>query len=120
MINIKPQIVSTLKTIPGIKQVCYSWPEDFEKIPCITYKIEDNSTNTITDNEEQLSNIRFEIDIWTEGASENSSIAAQVDNLFSGMGFQRGFYNDFKDDRLIHGVMKYYGIVDKNKKYVYQ
>lgn len=120
MTNIKPLILSTLETIQGIKQVCYSWPEDFGKIPCITYKIEDNSIHTITDNEEQLSNIRFQIDIWTEGASENSSIAAQIDTLFSGMGFERVSYNDLKDGALIHGVMKYFGIVDKDKKYVYK
>lgn len=120
MINIKPQILSALETITDIAQVSYSWPEDFSKVPCITYKIEENSTHTKTENIERLSNIRFQIDIWTKGASQNSSIAAQVDSIFSEMGFERNFYNDFKDDGFIHGVMKYHGIVDSEKQFVYQ
>lgn len=120
MINMKPLILSTLETIPGIAQVCYSWPEDFEKIPCLTYKIEDNSTHTKTENIERLSNIRFQVDIWTKTSSQNSAIAGQVDAKFSEMGFERNFYNDFKDGALIHGIMKYKGIVDSEMKYVYQ
>lgn len=120
MINIKPLILNTLKTIPDIAQVTYSWPEDFGKMPCITYTIEDNSTHTKTENIERLSNIRFQIDIWTKTSSQNSAIAAQVDAKFSEMGFERNFYKDFKDGALIHGVMKYKGIVDSEMKYVYQ
>ena len=120
MINIKPLILQTLETIPGIKQVSYSWPDDFARVPCLTYKIEDNSTHTKTENIERLSNMRFQIDIWTKSSSENSTIAALVDTKFNEMGFERVFYNDFKDGVLIHGVMKYKGIVDSEMKYVYQ
>ena len=120
MINIKPLILQTLETIPGIKKVCYSWPEDFAELPCLTYKIEDNSTHTKTENIERLSNIRFQIDIWTKSASQNSVIAEQVDAEFNDMGFERVFYNDLKDGALIHGVMKFKGIVDSEMKFVYQ
>ena len=120
MINIKPLILSTLETIPGIKQVAYAWPEQEGKVPCLTYKIEDNSTHTKTENIERLSYIRFQIDVWTKTPSQNSAIAAQVDEKFNEMGFERVFYNDFKDGALIHGVMKYKGIVDSEMKYVFQ
>lgn len=120
MINIKPLILDTLKTIPEILEVSYSWPEDFAKIPCLTYKIEDNSIHTKTENIERLSNIRFQIDIWTKSASQNSTIAAEVDSRFNEMGFERVFYNDLKDGDLIHGVMKFKGIVDSEMKFVYQ
>lgn len=120
MINIKPHILQMLKTIPGVTQICHAWPEDFGKLPCITYKIEDNSTHTKTDNIERLSNIRFQIDIWTKSGSENSLIASQIDKKFNEIGFERVFYNDLKDDAFIHGVMKYRGIVDSEINYVYQ
>lgn len=120
MINIKPQILSALENIPDIAQVCKEFPEDFASMPTITYKIEDNSVHTKCEGQELLSNIRFQIDVWAESASEGSSICFQVDSIFSEMGFERNFYNDIEDGKLNHSIMKYHGIVDNEMKYVYQ
>lgn len=120
MINLKPLILSELESIPGIAQVSKEFPEDFAKMPTITYKIEDNSTNTIVDGIEVLSNIRFQIDVWTKGSSEGSYICSIINSKFIGMGFERNFYHDFKDGKLTHSIMKFHGIVDNEMKYVYQ
>ncbi|TDT63425.1 tail completion protein gp17 [Fonticella tunisiensis] len=120
MINIKPLILSALETISGIAQICKDFPKDFAKMPTITYKIEDNSTHTRVDGKEVLSNIRFQIDVWAERASEGSAICSKVDEIFSGMGFERNFYQDIEDGELNHSIMKYHGIVDSEMKYVYQ
>ena len=120
MINIKPLILQTLELVPGVNQVCYAWPDDFEDIPCITYKIEDNSVNTKTDKVEKLTNIRFQIDVWTISASDNSTLAGLVDAMFQEMGFERNLYNDFKDGAYVHGVMKYHGVIDSRNNLVYQ
>jgi hypothetical protein len=120
VINIKPLILTTLKTIPDIAQVSKSWPEDFAKVPAVTYKIEDNSVHTRVDGKEVLSNIIFQIDVWTKGSSEGSAICSKVDELFTSMGFERDFYTDIEDGKLNHSIMRFKGIVDIDMKYVYQ
>lgn len=118
MINIKPQINGLLNEIPGVT-VSYFYPENFAKLPHVSYYEASNSEHLRTDGEEQLTDITIQIDVWSRAST--SEIALLVDTKMTSIGFKREFSGDLKDPSgLNHKSMRYRGIVDKDKKYVYQ
>lgn len=118
MINIKPQINDLLNEVPGVT-VSYFYPEDFANLPHISYYEASNNEYLRTDGEEQLTDIAIQIDVWSK--TSTSELALLVDSKLSSIGFKREFSGDLKDPSgLNHKSMRYRGIVDKDKKYVYQ
>lgn len=118
MINIKPLILAEIDKI-GIP-VFFFYPSDWAKLPCISYYEASNTEYLRTDDEEQLSEINIQIDIWADKPSENSELALKVDERMDAIGFVRQFCGDLFNDGIYHKTMRYRAIVDKEKKYVYQ
>lgn len=117
MLNIKPQINSLLKEIPDVK-VSFFYPEDWSKIPHITYYEASNSEYDSWDGVEAHSQIEIQIDIWDKKST--SELALAVDGKMSSIGFRRVFSGDLQDPSgLKHKTMRYRGIVSKNNV-VYQ
>lgn len=118
MINIKPIIK---KALDGIcSNVVDGYPNDWEKFPIVAMKEEKNSPHTITDDEEQISTIRYKLDVWTMNESA-SSLVMEIDKKISMLGLRRIFCEDAPEMRrgLKHKVLRYEGHVDVNNMRVY-
>lgn len=76
----KADIYGLLKTLPyNIEQ---THPEKFNKLPCIIFKIDDNTPSLDLDKNITKQDIVIVIDIWGEGSSKTSNILAEVEELF--------------------------------------
>ncbi len=116
MINVKPIIYEALKSVLNNVNDCY--PKEWVKFPIVQYIEEDNRVHTKTDDIEQLTYLRYKIDIWNKGST--SETASAVDGVLSSLGFKRIFCCDAPDPSgLKHKVMRYEGIIDKNMKYIF-
>ena len=117
MINIKPIIKSELdKVSDNVNDDYYSI---FERFPVIQYMEEDNKTYSITDGKEQLSYIKYKIDVWNN--EDISDIAIGVDEVLSNLGLVRVECIDIPEkDQLKHKVMRYECIIDVNNMRVYK
>ena len=116
MINIKPLILKELKKIS--ENVNDTYPSDWSTFPVIQYVEEDIKTHTKTDDKEQLTYIRYKIDIWNNRST--SDIAIAVDEVLSSLGLIRIQCLDTPEpNQLKHKVMRYEGIIDVNNMRVY-
>lgn len=116
MINLKPIICNALKTVATNVNDCY--PSDWCTFPVVQYIEEENKTHTKTDGIEQLAYIRYKIDIWHNRSTSDTATA--VDRVICNLGFKRTFCNDAPDPSgLKHKVMRFEGIVDKEKRYIF-
>lgn len=118
MINIKPLIFAELEKLSY--PVSFFYPENWSTFPCVSYYELSNTEHLRTDDEEQLSEIIIQIDIWSMSSSKNSEIAISIDGSMSSIGFVRNFCGDLFNEGIHHKTMRYRAIVDKDKKYVYQ
>lgn len=111
MINLNKIIVSVLREIKGVKNLCKEYPEDFALMPTVTYKENENSDTGKT-TKEVISNIEYQFDIWNKGATFD--IATQIDESLSGMGFRRVTSVEIVDpsSKLNHRIMRYRGKYD--------
>lgn len=118
MINIKPIITTALETV--CDNVCDGYPSNWERFPIIAMEEENNVPHTITDDLEQISTIRYKIDIWTfnESASE---LAIAVEEVLSNLGLVRTFGADAPELRqgLKHKVLRFEGDIDTHTMHVY-
>ena len=118
MINIKPLILAELEKLHY--PVFFFHPSEKASLPCISYYEASNVEVLRTDNEEQLSEINIQIDVWSESPSKNSEIALKIDKSISTLGFVRQFCGDLYDNGVHHKTMRYRAVVDKQMKYIYQ
>ena len=124
MKNLKPQVYKMLKTIEGVKQVSFFYPQNWaeDKLPAISYFESKNEANRFTfDSGEFLSSIAFTVDIWAFSPSECSSIAEQVDEKATAMGWHREFSMDLYDDsaKIHHKTMRYGGLYQPSTDLIY-
>lgn len=116
MINIKPLILKELNKI--YENVNDTYPSDWSTFPVIQYIEEDNKIHTKTDDKEQLTYIRYKIDIWNNRST--SDIAKAVDEVLSSLGLIRIQCLDAPEpNQLKHKVMRYEAVIDVNNMRVY-
>lgn len=113
MVNIKPQIYELLKTIPNT-EVTYFFPQNFTKLPVISYYELSNTTAVKSDGKEYSSEIHIQVDAWTKTSSATSELAVQIDNLMISKGFYREMSMDLYEQttKIHHKTMRYRGIVN--------
>lgn len=117
MYDVKPEINTLLESIPGVT-VSDAYPKDFTKLPHISFYEIDNS-DPLKLRQEYLTDISIQIDIWHNRST--GSIAQQVDEKMSSIGFRRQFMADVPDPSGIkHKTMRYRGIVDTRTNLVHQ
>lgn len=116
MINVKDKVYS------GLLEVCDNtsdiYPQDWEHMPAIQYTEEANRVYEKTDETEQMSYLRYRVDIWDNGST--SETALKVDEKLSALGLVRIECQDVADPSYRrHKQMRYEGIIDNNTEVVY-
>lgn len=108
MINLKPQILKKLEGISGV-EVSYFYPQDWARLPAISYYEMDNSTAGKADDEEYSSNIAIQIDIWAKSSSECSNLAIQVNKRMTELDFERTLALDLfeQETKIYHKTMRF-------------
>lgn len=108
MINLKPQILKKLKEISDV-EVSYFYPQDWAKLPAISYYEMDNSIASKADDEEYSSNIAIQIDIWAKSSSQCSKLAIQVNEKMEDLEFERTLAVDLfeQDTNIYHKTMRF-------------
>ncbi|CAM2078903.1 MAG: DUF3168 domain-containing protein [uncultured Clostridium sp.] len=118
MVNFKPIIYKKIKEIEGIT-VSEEYPNDWSKLPTVTYSEEDNSTYRMADDKETICRIIYRIDIWNDRST--SEIALKIDEAITQLGLKRTFCKDAPTPSgLKHKVLRYEGLVDIKTFIVYQ
>lgn len=118
MINIKPKIKTALEKV--CDNVVDGYPTAWEQFPIISLEEEYNAPHTITDDQEQISTIRYKIDIFTFNESASDLAIATEKALFN-LGLVRIFGADTPEQRqgLKHKVLRFEGDIDVNTLHVY-
>lgn len=118
MINIKPYIKTVLDTV--CENVCDGYPNTWESFPIVSIEEEHNVPHTVTDDKEQISSIRYKIDVWTKNESASSMATAVEEALFN-LGLVRCFYADAPEMRegIKHKVLRFEGDIDVHTLHVY-
>lgn len=108
MINLKPQILKKLKEISEV-EVSYFYPQDWSKLPAISYYEMDNSMASKADDEEYSSNIAIQIDIWAKSSSKCSELAIEVNKKMEDLDFERTLAVDLfeQETKIYHKTMRF-------------
>lgn len=116
MINVKDQVYSALLGVT--ENVSDLYPRDPAEFPAIQYTEEANNVITKTDDREQYAQLRYRIDIWSNGST--SDLALAVDEALSPLGLTRTQCEDIADpSNYRHKQMRYEGVIDVNTERVF-
>lgn len=116
MINVKDQVYEVLCSV--CKNVSDLYPNDWENFPAIQYIEEANTVYTKTDEAENMSYLRYRIDIWDRVSTSQTTIA--VNEAVAALGLVRTECKDVEDpSRHRHKQMRYEGIIDNETEVVY-
>lgn len=118
MINVKDQVYAALKSIESAASVTDLYPQDWTALPAIQYTEEANNVVQKTDEEEQLAQLTYRIDIWNTGST--SALALAVDDAVSPLGLTRTSCMDVTDGtNMRHKQMRYEGVIDVTTETVF-
>ena len=108
MINLKPQILKKLKEISDV-EVSYFYPQNWAKLPAISYYEMDNSVASKAEDEEYSSNISIQIDIWAKSSSKCSELAILVNEKMEDLEFERRLALDLfeNETKIYHKTMRF-------------
>ena len=116
MINVKDQVYSALAEV--FDNVSDIYPTDWATFPAVQYTEEANNVVVKTDDREQLAQLRYRIDIWSNGSTSEHAIA--VDNALAPLGLTRVECADVPDpSNHRHKQMRYEGIIEVDTEHVY-
>lgn len=116
MINVKDKVYEALCGV--CENTSDVYPQNWEKMPAIQYTEESNTVYTKTDESEQMSYLRYRIDIWNNGSTTEMSLA--VDAVLAPLGLVRTACEDVTDPSYRrHKLMRYEGIIDNETETVY-
>lgn len=108
MINLKPQILKKLEEISDV-EVSFFYPQNWAKLPAISYYEMDNSVASKADDEEYSSNIAIQIDVWAKSSSECSKLAVQINEKMEDLEFERTLALDLfeQETKIYHKTMRF-------------
>ena len=116
MINVKDKVYSAL--CGACDNVSDIYPQTWGRLPAIQYTEEANNVYQRTDEQEQMAQLRYRIDIWNNAST--STMALAVDAALAPLGLVRTQCNDVADPSgLRHKQMRYEGIIDCTTEVVY-
>ena len=108
MVDANTIVRKILKTIDGVTITFYH-PEEFKKLPVISYYEITSPTGFCFDNEEQAQSSYMAVDVWAKSASECGQIAIKADKAMQKEGWYREFSRDMPpEDGIRHKTMRFY------------
>lgn len=92
----------------GIR-LCYQYPEDFEKLPAVSFYNLLTSEAFRTDNKEDAQLARIQIDIWALKKTQPGSIAVRINELMQNDGWSRELDRDLPkgENHVYHRTMRF-------------
>lgn len=117
MINIKDQVYAALVAALG-DNVSDLYPTSWTALPAIQYSEEANNVYTWTDDAEQISYVRYRIDIWDSKSTSETAIA--VNDALAPMGLIRIECQDAPDPSgLRHKQMRFEAQIEIGNEAMY-
>ncbi len=108
MIDANKEVRVILETIDNVK-VTFFHPDEFNKLPIVSYYELTTSTGLRYDNAEQAQSSYTQIDIWGKGGGECSRIAVRVDKVMQQHGWYREMSRDMPpENKIYHKTMRFY------------
>ncbi len=112
MINVKSKVYSALCSV--CDNVTDAFPFNFEQMPSVQYMEEENKVHTWTDNQEELSYVRYRVEIWDRYSTSDLSLT--IDKELAKLGLKRTMCQDVDDPSgLKHKVMRYEAILEEKE-----
>lgn len=116
MINLKPTVLAALQgdtqltTLLGGQYIYQLKAPKAAQFPRITFFELANIGAVYADDDEYLSEVTVQVDVWTQAAS-TTAIAQRVDVVMKSLGFLRteseDLYEDDSDIQIFHKAMRY-------------
>lgn len=95
MNSLAAQIYDVLKTVSGVSQVSFFYPQQWVDLPAVTFYEQNNSESARVDNgHEFLTDLTYQIDIWAKTPEECLEIATEINEKLRELGFKREFAAD--------------------------
>jgi len=113
MIDVKPEILGTLKNNPALttflggQRIYQLVAPNADEFPRITFFEMSNFGSQYADDTESASEILVQVDVWSKGST--SKIAPEVDRTMKQIGFKRTSTADLYEDdtKIFHKAMRY-------------
>ena len=75
-------------------RVFFYYPNDFTTMPAISYY---DNLNSSADGSDLLTNLGFQIDVWSKNVDDCKAITAAADTAMRSLGFRRSFSQQITD-----------------------
>lgn len=112
MQNRREEIYEMLtEAIGNAAAVYYAYPDKDAEYPCVSYYENGNSDQSRADAAEYLTEITYQVDVWTQNILQADAIAALIDGGFAGIGWKRQICYDIPEPGLCHRTMRYRALV---------
>lgn len=106
MLDVKKQLVSTLKTATGLDIHYEYFLDDSIKLPAITY-YENNNADDLTGDTLGYSNISMYVKVWAKKLSDIENYSLLVDSAMRSIGYTRSNSNELVVNNQICKIMLY-------------
>jgi len=120
MVDISKDVYDALCSIDGLS-VYYFYPLDWSVLPVTSYYEITNADYAQADGKEYLSEIAYQVDIWSEDSSENARLALLINEKLYRIGLRRGMSLDlFESGANLHHRTMRFACFAKQDKTIYQ
>ena len=91
--------------------VCYAYPDEDAQYPCVSYYENGNSDWERADAEEYLTELTYQVDVWTRDILQADTLTALIDAGFSDIGWKRQICYDIPEPGLCHRTMRFRALI---------
>ena len=116
--NIKPDVVTSLKSVTDLKLVSADYPKDWTKMPAAIYSTKAKPNKTDLSKNELLTEWIIKIDLYH--SKSLSDMQQKVIDSMKAIGFKNTATDDANTDAFKRVILTFRGIVDNQTLFVYQ
>jgi hypothetical protein len=112
MIDVRNEISTILHSISDIKSISSKWGKSFEQVPSACYLITGNTVNQQTSEGESTSLVQVSVHLFAETLAQAETIAQQVDEKLSEIGWYRTLYRHEAESEYEHITLMFSSNID--------
>lgn len=107
------------QTVGAAAGVFHAYPATWAKVPLVAYRETGNRDHSRADGKEHLTELEYTVDIWSTSAEEAHTIAANIDDALSEVGFRRTQAQTLFEERTryVHRMARYRALADSQRIY---